>query len=94
MAERSERVEGEEILDDYEDGEMEVGKGDDDSDHGRDGDAKSGGGESLGGTSDVREGRATRRDRSRYIAGGERSGRHGGGDGRGRGGRGGGNAAE
>ena len=39
MAEPSEWVEGEEILDEYEDGDMEVA-GDDRSDHGRDGDAE------------------------------------------------------
>ena len=43
MAEPSERVEGEEILDEYEDGDMEVAR-DDGSDHGWDGDAESGGG--------------------------------------------------
>ena len=43
MAECSERVEGEEVLDVYNDGEMEVAS-DDGSDHGRDSDAESGGG--------------------------------------------------
>ena len=44
MAECSERVEGEEVLDEYEDGEMEVGN-DDGTDRGRDGDAESGRGD-------------------------------------------------
>ena len=47
MAEPSERVEGEEILNEYEDGDMEVAR-DDGSDHGGDGDVESGGGGETG----------------------------------------------
>ena len=77
MAEPSERVEGEEILDEYEDGDMEVAR-DDGSDHGGDGDAESGGGgetESERETGGVRErdtigrGRGTC-DRRRGLRGG------------------------